>query len=256
MWHYHGCYGYALPGYPFGVRVKRLPDWQPDAAGRAQAAVPVMPWILLDADGARFMNEYEPYLQDTGARPLADYDPARQRHPRNPAHLLTDAAGMAMYPLGKPTRNDAAARWDWSPDNSAELKAGLFREAADTAALAALTGADPARLAAEIAAWNAACAAGHDARFGRPAGSLHPLAPPFFVARVQPVVSNTQGGPVHDAGQRVLDAFGAPIPGLWAAGECGSAFGHLYMSGGNLAECFIGGEIAGRAAAQAAKEQA
>ena len=36
-----------------------------------------------------------------------------------------------------------------------------------------------------------------------------------------------------------------------AAGELGSVFGHLYMSGGNLAECFIGGEIAGRNAVNA-----
>jgi predicted oxidoreductase len=64
-------------------------------------------------------------------------------------------------------------------------------------------------------------------------------------------VSNTQGGPAHDERQRVLDAFGDPIPGLYAAGELGSVFGHLYMSGGNLAECFIGGRIAGREAARA-----
>jgi predicted oxidoreductase len=57
---------------------------------------------------------------------------------------------------------------------------------------------------------------------------------------------------VHDEEQRVLDAFGAPIPGLYEAGEIGSVFGHIYMSGGNLAECFVGGRIAGRNAAAAA----
>ena len=93
---------------------------------------------------------------------------------------------------------------------------------------------------------------GEDAAFGRPPGSMVPIAkPPFYGAKVWPVVSNTQGGPVHDAEQRVLDAYGEPIPRLYAAGECGSVFGHLYMSGGNLAECFIGGRIAGRAAAAA-----
>ena len=74
---------------------------------------------------------------------------------------------------------------------------------------------------------------------------------PLYVAQVWQLVSNTQGGPVHDAEQRVLDPFGRPLPGLYAAGELGSAFGHLYMSGGNLAECFIGGAIAGRRAARA-----
>ena len=104
---------------------------------------------------------------------------------------------------------------------------------------------------ATIAEWNAGCAAGRDAHFGRPPNSMVPLtAPPFYAARVWPIVSNTQGGPVHDEEQRVLDAFGRPIPRLFAAGECGSVFGHLYMSGGNLAECFIGGRIAGRGAAR------
>ena len=65
-------------------------------------------------------------------------------------------------------------------------------------------------------------------------------------------MSNTQGGPAHDADQRVLDAFGTPIPGLWEAGEIGSVFGHIYMSGGNLAESFVGGRIAGQQAARAA----
>ena len=74
-------------------------------------------------------------------------------------------------------------------------------------------------------------------------------APPFSGAPIWPIVSNTQGGPAHDAEQRVLDAFGSPIPRLYEAGEIGSVFGHLYMSGGNLAECFVGGRIAGLAAA-------
>jgi succinate dehydrogenase/fumarate reductase flavoprotein subunit len=36
---------------------------------------------------------------------------------------------------------------------------------------------------------------------------------------------------------------------LYAAGELGSAFGHLYMSGGNIAEWFVTGRVAGRHAA-------
>ena len=78
------------------------------------------------------------------------------------------------------------------------------------------------------------------------------LRPTTAMNTVRPIVSNTQGGPRHDEAQRVIDAFGAPIPRLYAAGELGSAFGHLYMSGGNLAECFIGGRIAGRGAAREA----
>ena len=61
-----------------------------------------------------------------------------------------------------------------------------------------------------------------------------------------PLISNTQGGPVHDPCQRVLNAFGEPIPRLFEAGELGSIWGWLYMSGSNLTECLITGRTAGR----------
>jgi succinate dehydrogenase/fumarate reductase flavoprotein subunit len=245
MWHYHGSYGFAWPdpAYPFGVRVKRLPDWRP---GDGQE-LPVMSWILLDQDGRRFMNEYEPYAQDTGARPLGTYDPAGQRYPREPAFLVVDAEGLQKYPLGKPTHNDPTARAAWSADNAAEIAAGVLRRADTMADLAALVGAP---VEESIARWHAQCAAGADDDFGRPPSSMMPIGtPPYYAGQVRQLVSNTQGGPVHDAEQRILDPFGQPIPGLYAAGELGSAFGHLYMSGGNLAECFVGGDIAGRNAA-------
>ena len=63
------------------------------------------------------------------------------------------------------------------------------------------------------------------------------------------MVSNTQGGPVHNARQQIINVYGEPIPRLYAAGELGSAFGHLYLSGGNLAECLVTGKIAGTEAA-------
>ena len=72
---------------------------------------------------------------------------------------------------------------------------------------------------------------------------------PFYVGEVWPVVSNTQGGPVHNAKQQVINVFGEPIQRLYAAGECGSAFGYLYLSGANLSECLITGKVAGFEAA-------
>ena len=71
---------------------------------------------------------------------------------------------------------------------------------------------------------------------------------PFYTGEIWPVVSNTQGGPVHNARQQVMDTGNRPIPRLYAAGELGSAFGHLYLSGGNVAECFVTGRVAGREA--------
>jgi succinate dehydrogenase/fumarate reductase flavoprotein subunit len=251
MWHFHGSYGFRHPDpqFPFGIRLKRLPDWVP---GRGLREDVVMSWILVDRNGRRFMNEYDPYMQDTGHRPFEAFDPVLQDYPRIPSILIVDAPGRKRYPLAAPTWHDAVVAERWRGTIPAAMDEAILTEAPTLAALAAAVGLDPAALAATVADWNAACAGGQDAAFGRPPGSMVPIAaPPFYGAKVWPVVSNTQGGPVHDAEQRVLDAFGQPIPRLYAAGECGSLFGHLYMSGGNLAECFIGGRIAGCAAAAA-----
>ena len=245
MWHYHGSYGFRHPdpAYPFAIRTKRVPDWRP---GESPPPDVRMPWILLDKEARRFANEYHPYLQDTGARSLGRLRPEHQDFAAIPAWLIADENGRALYPFGRPTHNERGVRYEWSDDNRREIGLGILRQADSLAALAAGTGLPADCLTESIERWNAACATGHDADFARPSTTMLPIRrPPFCYGRVWPVVSNTQGGPVHDAEQRVLDPFGAPIPRLYAAGELGSVFGHLYMSGGNLAECFIGGEIAG-----------
>ena len=250
MWHYHGSYGFRHPdaAYPFGIRTKRLPDWQPGTPLRGDVS---MPWILLDRRGRRFMNEYDPYVQDTGARPFARYDPGRQDYAAMPAWLVADADGAALYPFGRPTSHARGVAYDWSPDNTKEIELGILRRAVDLGELAHATGVEEATLRASLTRWNAACSAARDDDWERPPSSMMPITrPPFVFAPVWPIVSNTQGGPVHDAAQRILRPDGTAIPRLYAAGEMGSVFGHLYMSGGNIAECFVGGRIAGTGAAR------
>ena len=249
MWHFHGSYGFRHPdpSYPLGIRMKRLPDWTP---GGAPPEVK-MSWILVSRQGRRFMNEYEPYVQDTGHRPLDFFDPATQGFPYIPAYALLDEEGRKLYPLGKMVFNDRnAKRYDWSDDNLKEVELGILHRADTVSELAHKLAVDERTLNATLARWNEACAAGHDADFSRPPGTMHPVQrPPFYFGEIWPIVSNTQGGPVHDARQRVLNPYGEPIPRLFEAGELGSIWGHLYLSGGNLSECFITGRIAGSEAA-------
>ncbi len=252
MWHYHGSYGFRHPdpAYPFGIRLKRLPDWLPGAPFREDVT---MSWIVVDRTGRRFMNEYEPYMQDTGHRALEPVDFTAQQPAHLPAVLIVDAPGRAMYPLSAPAWNDDAVAARFSHATPRSMDADILAEFATLDALAGAFNLDAPALRAEIADWNALAASGSSDRFGRPGFGRAPIAtPPFSAALVRPVVSNTQGGPAHDARQRVLGAFGLPIPGLYKCGEIGSVFGHIYLSGGNLAECFAGGRIAGLEAAAAA----
>ncbi|MHA1570719.1 MAG: FAD-dependent oxidoreductase, partial [Alphaproteobacteria bacterium] len=253
MWHFHGTYGFRhVDGdYPFAIRTKRLPDWLPgDGPENGPRDDVQMPWILLDRQGRRFMNEYEPYLQDTGARGMARFHPESQSYPAIPAWLIVDDDGLAMYSLGRPTYHERGLQFDWSADNQAEIESGLLHQAGSVSELAQAMAIPEAHLADSLDRWNEQCEGGGDVDHGRPGSSMVAIRkPPFTFANVWPVVSNTQGGPVHDARQRVIDVYGDPIPRLYAAGELGSVFGHLYMSGGNLAECFVGGRIAGQEAA-------
>jgi succinate dehydrogenase/fumarate reductase flavoprotein subunit len=246
MWHFHGSYGFrhSDPDFPFAIRMKRLPDWVPEV----REAETQMSWILLDRRGRRFMNEYEPYFHDTGHRPLDRMDPSRVEQPFIPCYAVVDEEGRKMYPLGGVVFNDRdVAPYEWSTDNLKEVQNGILTKCESLAALAAAIGCDEGALRASLDAWNEACAAGQDDAHGRPPKTMVPIeTPPFYLGEIWPVVSNTQGGPVHDARQRVLTPYGEPIPRLYEAGEVGSIWGHLYLSGANLSECFIAGRIAGR----------
>ncbi len=249
MWHYHGVYGFKHPDpdYPFGIRPKRLPDWIPGQPARAGVTVP---WIIIDRAGRRYMNEYPPYTQDTTWRPMAVFDPETMSYLRIPSFMIMDEPGRGAYPIVSPTFNDRRFKFEWGEKALRDLEAKIVRRADSIPDLAAQMGLSEAVLTKTIADWNAACDAGADNVFGRPASSMVKIAtPPFYFAEVWPVCSNTHGGPVHDAQQRILNSFGEAIPRLYAAGELGGVFGHLYMSGGNLAECFVGGWTAGQQAA-------
>lgn len=265
MWHYHGTYGLRYPDperYPYGIRLTRFPDWTPGLDAESED-VPAfllatdsirMPWIVLDQTGRRYMNEYPPYPGDTGHRSMANFDPVTQSFPRIPSHLIFDQNAFSKYEIGFPTYNDAGMTFEWSEGNRAEFDMGLIRQANSTDALAAMIACEPSVLGETLEHWNAICRGERQDPFGRDPRMMTPIeGPPYYTAQVWPMVVNTQGGPVRDASQRVLTPFSRPIEGLYSAGELGSVFGHLYISGGNLAECFIGGQIAGREAAERAK---
>ena len=266
MWHYHGPYGmrHSDPDYPFGLYMKAVPMWTPgrtdqvsdlgitDLKGNkvAQKSLARMAWILVDRTGRRFMDEYPPYPGDTGVRPFDAFDSKTQSFPRIPAYAVFDEDGRKMYPIGRSVTNDRHFRYQWSQDNLREVESGILKRADSREALAAAMGVPLDALQRTLDEWNAACAAGHDGAFGRLPDTMVPIrTPPFYFAEIYPIVINTQGGPVHNVHQQVLNPFGEPIPRLYAAGELGSKFGHLYVGGGNLAECFVGGWTAGRHAA-------
>lgn len=105
-------------------------------------------------------------------------------------------------------------------------------------------------LTATMDKWNAAVAAGTDEEFGR-TSFANPLdTAPFYAIKIAPGVHHTMGGVKIDAAAQVLDEAGAPIPGLFAAGEVtGGVHGANRLGGNAVADFVVFGKIAGESAA-------
>jgi len=175
---------------------------------------------------------------------------------RIPSYIIYDEAGRKHGPIGQPLAI-GGYRYDWSRDNLQEVAKGwiLKEDSLEKLALKIRATRDnegvmeSATLQATVAEWNGIVKKGKDP-FRRPAGTMMPIeVPPFYAAEVWPIISNTQGGPQHDVRQQIIDPYGSPIPRLYAAGELGSFWAHVYLLAGNLGECLSSGRIAGTNAA-------
>ncbi|MER5173619.1 FAD-dependent oxidoreductase [Thioclava kandeliae] len=148
------------------------------------------------------------------------------------------------------------------------LKSGYLQRGKTLEDLAQACGIDPAGLAATVETYNTQARRGEDPLFGRgttpymrlqgdpeqrPNPNLAPIERgPFYAVKVVPGSFGTFAGLRTDGRARVLDAEGAAIGGLYAAGgDNASVFGGFYPAGGiNLGPALTFGFIAGRHAAQ------
>jgi 3-oxo-5alpha-steroid 4-dehydrogenase len=127
------------------------------------------------------------------------------------------------------------------------------------AGVAARAGVDPGGLAATVADYNRAAAAGRPDPAGKPADSVQVISqPPFSLIDLSvrprpayPAPMLTLGGLAVDEGTgQVLRADGTPVSGLYAAGRSATGLcSNSYVSGLSLADCVFSGRRAGQHAA-------
>jgi predicted oxidoreductase len=87
-----------------------------------------------------------------------------------------------------------------------------------------------------------------------PHAILDPAAGPLIAVRLRVLSRKTLGGLATDLEGQVLDAYGRPLPGLYAAGEAagfggGGMHGYNALEGTFLGGCLFSGRGAGRAMA-------
>ena len=208
--------------------------------------------IMVNGRGRRFTNEAAAYNAVVGA--FHQEDPTAFDYANRPVFVVLDHENLSRYgSLGRPYEGETPPWLTAAP---------TLRE------LAAKLGLPPDELERTVARWNADVAAGADPEFGRGdsahdrwwgdpfmkgerEATLGPVeTPPFYALELKPGTIGTKGGPKVDARARVLDLDGAPIPGLYAAGNVSSPTGAAYGGpGGTLGPGMTFGWIAGRDAA-------
>ena len=104
---------------------------------------------------------------------------------------------------------------------------------------------DPKTAAATVEQYNQLCRTQESDPFDRPPDTMIPIdQPPYYCVPLYPGGSNTTGGPQRNQHGQVIDPFGRPIQGLYAAGELGQVSGLLYPGdGSNLSEALCFGQI-------------
>ena len=242
-----GCrYGYArwTPGSPVF-----------DKAGAS--GIPVADYqdvILVNTLGVRFYNETvnNRLFGDTErADPVFDYLAAACSSEVAEVDGKKQRIGGPIWAIFD---QDAVAREKWQPVHPfVDIKNGYFFSADTLAQLAQRLNGNayqkvviPPRVLEEtVARYNTFVDTGTDTDFNKPKPRYKIQKPPFYAAWATPILHDTYAGLRVNEKFQVIDAFGAPIPGFYCAGESAGGFG---LHG--LGRCTVGGYIAGTNAAR------
>lgn len=227
------------------------------AAALKAGAVPVHlswiqtgPWACADeigyGKGSRFAS-YSIYptgiLVDpaTGHRIVNEWS---DRRTRSDAIIATGHACVGI--------TDAAGAQRDVPSLAHCMKTGKIRDFETMTELAMGYGIPVDTFAETVSDYNRRVLEGLADPFGKPLhkGIQALIKPPFYAIRLWPKVHYTPGGVGIDAKARVIDLYGRPIRGLFAAGEvCGGIHGASRLGSCALTEGLVFGRIAGRYAA-------
>ncbi len=208
--------------------------------------------VIVNRAGKRFLNEAGEYNSMAG--PFHYLDP-RAGYANDPAWIVFDSLHLKHYGFLGVDPDGPVPDW--------------FCESRDLAELGERTGIDADGLARTLADWNRNVATERDPDFDRGASAydgywgdalaattagktLGPIdTAPYYAVPVAIGAMGTKGGPRTDRDGRVLHVSGAPITGLFAAGNAmAGATGKAYGgAGGTLGPAMVFGYRAGYAAA-------
>lgn len=226
-----------------GVYVHSVADYREGYAGEVLWLPGLFSGLIFDRSGARITNEQK--LQTFGLFQQLLDAPDQRLFALVPAPILEE-----LGPLVPPYNNLDGAQALTLDELVDGGVLGRFDTIGEAAAWA---GADAEALAATLARYELQVAQQRDDDFGKEARFLIPFGGgPLYVMELVPGSAKSFVGVSLDLEARVLDAEGAPIPGLYAAGEVAGFLGSDAIGeglSGAVNAAYYTGRVAGRNAA-------
>ena len=239
------------------------------------------PVFVLSCDSAITVNKYgkriydEKFIYNERARSHYDWDAVKGEYPNYYQFFVYDkrAAEIEGQAIPPNVPNSPYVIEGDSLDSLAKNIADRLAALKSSIGDVSLSSDFSENLKATVAKFNDYAKTGVDLDFSRgvppidadynprhatntyPNGQMHPMdeSGPYYCVIIAPGAVDTKGGPAINENAQVVDCFGTPIPGLYAAGNCaaspsGQAF---WAAGATLGLAMTFGYIAGRHAGAA-----
>ncbi len=188
-------------------------------------ALSIYPMLWVDNSGRRFVNEgANAFMQGTAHNVLAN--------PLGQAWTIYDGAWESKLPEGHEQLfaklcgiNATNFSCNTQREIDKEVELGLIQKYDSIEELIAGCGFDEAVFTETLQRYNLLCEQGKDEDCYKDSIWMTPIdTPPYYAAHWGAMITSTRCGLRTDEHSRVLDTDGAPIPGLYAAGNNGGNF--------------------------------
>ena len=142
---------------------------------------------------------------------------------------------------------------DWSKFEDQKAKGNILFSGSTIAEVAEKAGINAENLEKTIEKYNTYAEKGYDDDFGRTRLMKAFTGGTYYIFETTPYIMITEGGPLMNEKAQVVNASGAPIPGLYEAGEIvgtANAFGRTTIGGTGNTGNLVWGKLAGENAAK------
>ena len=202
--------------------------------------------VFVNKDGERFVDEL-------GKEDGSSYDEITSWWTKgdNKVYIMFDQA--MVDDLKAQEKPIITGDKDWSKFEDQKAKGNILFSGSTIAEVAEKAGINAENLEKTIEKYNTYAEKGYDDDFGRTRLMKAFTGGTYYIFETTPYIMITEGGPLMNEKAQVVNASGAPIPGLYEAGEIvgtANAFGRTTIGGTGNTGNLVWGKLAGENAAK------